>query len=501
MTYDSPANYTPSVVGSEGTNKLSAHIKGIDNALGAVGSTDYYTEGTFAARPAASSVAESHHYYATDTEAHYISNGTDWVLISPIGSAITSSQDFVSTDGQTVFNLGFSYVTGANDLLVFSGGVHQRVGSGADYVETNSTTITFNTGREAGEIVAVYRVGTNVAGTVGLYTVITATAGQTAFDTGATYPVGTNALLVFKNGQLLTITTDYTETDSTTVTLTSGASGGDKLIFRVCYGETEAHSLTLHTDYNELMVPVQKRLMEGLEISNNSTNPNYQVDITDGVVGSDDGAAIMEVTSTLTVDLTASGANGLDTGSEAANTWYYLWLIMNTTTDTVAGLWSTSASNPTLPSGYDKKRLISAIRNNSGSNLYYIHQQDRKVRKWTYDTALSVGTATSWTAVNLGNFVPPSFAQYIDVLGYTGPNGGATYSSASYLHGGPPGNPSGLSFGTFAYDSGASAGLVNNNCWEVSLPALDAANPNVYYLVGHPNGFLNLYVTGYTLKI
>ena len=47
-----------------------------------------------------------------------------------------------------------------------------------------------------------------------------------------------------------------------------------------------------------------------------------------------------------------SGVNGLDTGSLAANTWYYLFLIYNPTTSTVASLYSLSATAPTLPTGY-----------------------------------------------------------------------------------------------------------------------------------------------------
>jgi hypothetical protein len=35
--YSSPVNYTPSEVSSEGTNKISAHLKGIDTALAGAG--------------------------------------------------------------------------------------------------------------------------------------------------------------------------------------------------------------------------------------------------------------------------------------------------------------------------------------------------------------------------------------------------------------------------------------------------------------------------------
>lgn len=37
--FPSPANYTPTQVGSEGSTQVSSHLKGIDNALGSLGGT------------------------------------------------------------------------------------------------------------------------------------------------------------------------------------------------------------------------------------------------------------------------------------------------------------------------------------------------------------------------------------------------------------------------------------------------------------------------------
>ena len=74
----------------------------------------------------------------------------------------------------------------------------------------------------------------------------------------------------------------------------------------------------------------------------------------------------------LTVDITASGANGLDTGSEAASTNYYLWVIYNGTT--VAGLISASKTAPTMPSGYTFKALTGEFFNDSGSDIDYVNE-------------------------------------------------------------------------------------------------------------------------------
>jgi hypothetical protein len=55
-------------------------------------------------------------------------------------------------------------------------------------------------------------------------------ASQTVF-TVPTYTPGINSLRVFINGVLLNLTADYVETNSTTVTLTTGATAGDVLTF------------------------------------------------------------------------------------------------------------------------------------------------------------------------------------------------------------------------------------------------------------------------------
>lgn len=103
-----------------------------------------------------------------------------------------------------------------------------------------------------------------------------------------------------------------------------------------------------------------------LVVKLNTTNPTYQVDI---------DADYLQVEEynlssvNLTVDITQSGANGLDTGSEAAHTWYSIWVIYNPTTSTTAGLLSTSEIAPTMPSGYTKKRMVGHVRNGASSNF------------------------------------------------------------------------------------------------------------------------------------
>lgn len=163
-------------------------------------------------------------------------------------------------------------------------------------------------------------------------------------------------------------------------------------------------------------------MMNGLVVDYNTAN---RVVIKPGACRDASNTELMEVSANITVDLSASGANGLDTGAEASNTWYYVWLIKNSSTGTVAGLFSTSSSNPTMPTGYNKKRLLPiAVRNDASSNIIPFSVgagwPQRPVIHYKYADisapylVLNGGTATTaftnpggGTNVDLSSMVPP----------------------------------------------------------------------------------------------
>lgn len=101
---------------------------------------------------------------------------------------------------------------------------------------------------------------------------------------------------------------------------------------------------------------------------------------------SDDGVDILEITSTAgaqTVNISTTGANGLDTGSVSTG-WYYLWLIKNPTNGQVRGLLSTSSTAPTLPSGFTRKILLPC-------DVYYASTAIRRfsvLRGWPYSPTI-----------------------------------------------------------------------------------------------------------------
>jgi len=159
---------------------------------------------------------------------------------------------------------------------------------------------------------------------------------------------------------------------------------------------------------------VQSALLKKVNSLRVKSTDGSVVSIYSGVVGSDEGDVVMEVTSTLNVDITSSGANGLDTGSPADNTWYYLFLIFNPTTNTVAGLLSTSQSSPTMPSGYTKKRWIGATRRTTA--LLAFTQWNEEIHYAGYIGVLSNGSSTSRVQISCSNYVPDEYAEAFQVF-------------------------------------------------------------------------------------
>jgi hypothetical protein len=74
---------------------------------------------------------------------------------------------------------------------------------------------------------------------------VTATAGQTVFTLTNTYVPGTNSIQVYANGLRLVAGVDFIENSPTQVTLTSGATLGDELVFTVGTALNQGTSGTL----------------------------------------------------------------------------------------------------------------------------------------------------------------------------------------------------------------------------------------------------------------
>jgi len=147
----------------------------------------------------------------------------------------------------------------------------------------------------------------------------------------------------------------------------------------------------------------------------------HKVHVTaDEIMLQDDGgmsqrAAVVNAT----IDLTASGADGLDIGTKSPSTWYHIWIISNAGGH-AHGLFSASASHPTLPAGYRYKAYVGAVYNISSDCLISYLQNDRLV--WAEKSCPLGMTAlpTSPTEVDLSASVPSTaIAAIIELSGLT----------------------------------------------------------------------------------
>ncbi|MEI3803171.1 hypothetical protein V6R85_01505 [Agrobacterium sp. CCNWLW32] len=125
----------------------------------------------------------------------------------------------------------------------------------------------------------------------------------------------------------------------------------------------------------------QQGHLYGLVLSNNSGDAANDIDIAAGNAASDASPYhLMVLASSLTKRLDAAwavgtGNGGLDTGSIGNNT-YHVWLIQRSDTGVVDALFSLSATAPTMPSNYDRKRRIGSIIRSGGTILGFSQNGD-----------------------------------------------------------------------------------------------------------------------------
>src|SRR5262249_26038594 len=95
-----------------------------------------------------------------------------------------------------------------------------------------------------------------------------------------------------------------------------------------------------------------------------------------------------------------SGNGALDTGSIATNTWYHVFEITRTDTGVVDYLISLSATAPTFPANYTKKRRLGSIKTDGTPNITSFFQNNDTFL-WGTIPAADFNAAGSTTAASL----------------------------------------------------------------------------------------------------
>lgn len=231
---------------------------------------------------------------------------------------------------------------------------------------------------------------------------------------------------------------------------------------------------------------------QNLLIKNDTTTPNSKLNISADylVLKTSTGDTAKVSAASANADITVSGAGGLDTGSEASSTWYYVWGIWNGTT--FSSLLSASATAPTMPSGYTFKMLLGAWRNDGSSNFIAGYQVEDEFTFDALQSALSGGTATSITAVSLASVVPSIAKSAFMRVTCSSPASAGQATAALQA------NSSGTLYPLVAL--AFSNGSVQNGYSYGELPLRwPALASNVYYVVS-TSASADLHVAGFRVK-
>lgn len=233
---------------------------------------------------------------------------------------------------------------------------------------------------------------------------------------------------------------------------------------------------------------------KNLDVQIDFVTPNSKAVIGAGEILVKDAAGNPKLLSnvSVTVDMAVSGVGGLDTGAEAANTWYYLWVIYNQTNQTVAGLVSASETAPTMPSGYTYKALASVVRNDASSNFLAFHQRGDLYQYKAAQTVLSAGTATVLTAINLSSVVPPQVKSALLQVTKNATNSNGNTDGFVYA-----GNATTSAALTASAYANASIGISDSSNAELLLEWPEYS-PNIYY-INVQAGNLTVNVNGFRL--
>lgn len=122
---------------------------------------------------------------------------------------------------------------------------------------------------------------------------------------------------------------------------------------------------------DQVAVAVPKDYRTGFGMAMNVSAPTTTIDVLPGIArGSGTpvelGFVMSGVLQTEGAWLAESGANKLDTGARAANRWYHLFVLRNTSNSQADLLFSLSSTAPAVPVGYDLVRRLGAVKTDAG---------------------------------------------------------------------------------------------------------------------------------------
>lgn len=200
-----------------------------------------------------------------------------------------------------------------------------------------------------------------------------------------------------------------------------------------------------------------------------------------------DGTKIRHAAASITPDIRVAGsaANGRDqAGAFGANTWIYKWAISDGTT--LAGLWSASATAPTMPGAYVYKLLLGAWRVDANSVLMLMQQFGARAKFSAYVTDVNASTAIVVTAGTAT--IPPEAVEWQLRVDHTGGGNLVTVDDKPFPKSGTNDTTTDAQFcgGTNAVAAGANSGF------------LKMANGNAFYYTASAATSYSIRTQGWT---
>ncbi|XVJ50897.1 MAG: hypothetical protein HEQ32_01925 [Vampirovibrio sp.] len=260
-----------------------------------------------------------------------------------------------------------------------------------------------------------------------------------------------------------------------------------------------ATNTQLATAINTLLTPLQTLGKDSIQ----GTTPLWAstTTITMGTLSCMDSLRTSLINcSSATLNFGTTGLNGLDTGSIASATWYYIYAILNPTTLATGYLASTSPTSPTLPSGFTKFRLLTAVTTLAGSavldNVAWFNWGNKHTVRYDNTTTdkllLNAGTATTFTTIAASSTAPVGATQLqLAVYGGT-----ALGDRATWLRRTGSGVSTGIMVQRFADDY-----LTYTNLYFTTAEiGLNSSRQFDYKVSGTGVG-TNIWATGYTMEV
>jgi hypothetical protein len=232
----------------------------------------------------------------------------------------------------------------------------------------------------------------------------------------------------------------------------------------------------------------------------NGCAPSYTsantVTIGTGQVRDSTNSFDIAVTTPLVINFAANGANGLDTGTFAASTPYYLFVLYDETqTNAPVALASLSATAPIMPSlngiTFSYFRMVGFVLSDASTNIlkFYV-SGGGKSNHYQWDAPIRVlngGVSTTPANISLGAAIPISNFGRVQLESIFIPNAGSDTANIK---------PNLATAYTFSF-GGPAAGN-NTSIFEI-IPTLNAGIPTLTYQVTAGTDSFTLYVTGFEL--